>query len=362
MKKILKVLVLIICISFTSYAQVGIGTTTPDASAALDVSSADKGFLMPRMTTVQREAIVNPATSLTVFDTDTNTFWSYIASTWVQATPGIGKFIDGAAPDIAFYSERVGIGINAFSTAHKLFVESVKDTDGSHTAVRLNATYEGTGTATTTYALGAVARNSSTATVDFAIGTQGITQNPNAGGTINNAIGTWEQVTNSGTVGWGAGIVAETSNNAGGTMNTARGESINVYNRAGATMGQPTLSSLFMDNAGTITGDAYGIRIGGAGSGSVGGDSYALFIDTPFANVAGNNFALYSANTADSYFEGNVGIGVLAPQQKVHINGVIRLEPQASAPSGALGDLYVGTDSKLYFHDGTSWKEVQLVP
>jgi hypothetical protein len=32
-------------------AQVGVGTTTPDASAVLDVSSTDKGLLLPRMTT-----------------------------------------------------------------------------------------------------------------------------------------------------------------------------------------------------------------------------------------------------------------------------------------------------------------------
>ncbi len=84
----------------------GIGTTSPDASAALDVSSTDKGFLMPRMTTAQRTAIVNPATSLTVFDTDTNTFWSFVASTWIQALPGVGKFIDGASTAIAFYPKK----------------------------------------------------------------------------------------------------------------------------------------------------------------------------------------------------------------------------------------------------------------
>jgi len=64
----------------------------------------------------------------------------------------------------------------------------------------------------------------------------------------------------------------------------------------------------------------------------------------------------------DSYIEGNVGFGIDAPLQKVHINGVMRLEPLAAAPAGDLGDLYVGTDNKLYFHNGTDWKEVQLVP
>lgn len=59
--------------------------------------------------------------------------------------------------------------------------------------------------------------------------------------------------------------------------------------------------------------------------------------------------------------DGRVGVGTTTPQQKMHISGVMRLEPQSSPPSGGLGDLYVGTDGKLYFHNGTQWKEVSLL-
>ena len=46
--------------------QVGIGTTSPAASAELDIqsSSNDKGILIPRMTQAQRNAISSPATVL----------------------------------------------------------------------------------------------------------------------------------------------------------------------------------------------------------------------------------------------------------------------------------------------------------
>lgn len=46
--------------------QVGIGTTSPAASAVLDIqsSSNDKGILIPRMTQAQRNAISSPATGL----------------------------------------------------------------------------------------------------------------------------------------------------------------------------------------------------------------------------------------------------------------------------------------------------------
>ncbi|MCF6224585.1 MAG: hypothetical protein L3J34_12805 [Flavobacteriaceae bacterium] len=357
----LQLLSLIFFASFVGFAQVGIGTTTPDPSAALDISATDKGFLMPRMTTVQREAIVNPANSLMVFDTDTNTYWSYVASAWIEALPGGGKFVDGAAPDIAYYQDRVGIGLKTFSTGHKLFVESIKDTDGSHAAVRFNAAYEGTGTATTTYGLAAFSQNRSTATIDFAIGTQGVVENLNTAGTINTAVGSWSELLNNGNVGWGSGLVSDTYNDAG-TMTSATGHSINVYNRAGANMGEVTLSSMYMENTGAVTGDAYGLWIGGASTGSVAGTAYAFYIDTPFTNITGNNFALYSPNVGDSYFNGNVGFGIEAPLQKVHISGVMRLEPLAAAPTGAMGDLYVGTDGNLYFHNGTEWREVQLVP
>jgi len=42
----------------------------PDNSAVFDVSSLTKGELMPRMSTVQRDAIANPATGLFIFNTD----------------------------------------------------------------------------------------------------------------------------------------------------------------------------------------------------------------------------------------------------------------------------------------------------
>lgn len=51
-------------------AQTGIGTTTPNASAKLEVAATDKGFLLPRMTAAQRAAIVTPANGLLVYQTD----------------------------------------------------------------------------------------------------------------------------------------------------------------------------------------------------------------------------------------------------------------------------------------------------
>ncbi|HQW96507.1 MAG TPA: hypothetical protein PLU58_11925, partial [Saprospiraceae bacterium] len=51
---------------------VGIGTITPDTSAALDINSTDKGFLMPRMTSEERDLISLPAKGLMIFNLTTN--------------------------------------------------------------------------------------------------------------------------------------------------------------------------------------------------------------------------------------------------------------------------------------------------
>ena len=52
------------------YSQIGIGTTIPEGSSVVDVFSTDKGLLFPRMTTVQRDAIVNPAKGLMIYNLD----------------------------------------------------------------------------------------------------------------------------------------------------------------------------------------------------------------------------------------------------------------------------------------------------
>jgi hypothetical protein len=73
-----------IAISFTAFAQVGIGTTSPDPSSALDIESTDKGLLIPRMITAERTAISSPAEGLQVFDTTTKSLWYHNGTLWVE--------------------------------------------------------------------------------------------------------------------------------------------------------------------------------------------------------------------------------------------------------------------------------------
>ena len=67
------IVISIYLINLVSYAQVGLGTPTPHASAALDLTSTNKGVLIPRMTDAQKNAIASPAAGLLVWCTDCGT-------------------------------------------------------------------------------------------------------------------------------------------------------------------------------------------------------------------------------------------------------------------------------------------------
>jgi hypothetical protein len=65
--------------------RVGIGVSA-DASAKLDISSTTKGFLPPRMTTTQKNAISSPAEGLIVYDTTLHKLCVYTGSAWETIT------------------------------------------------------------------------------------------------------------------------------------------------------------------------------------------------------------------------------------------------------------------------------------
>lgn len=70
--------------AFTANAQVGIGTTTPNTSAQLDIESTNKGLLIPRMLDTERAGIASPATGLLVYQTNGDAgFWYYTGTQWI---------------------------------------------------------------------------------------------------------------------------------------------------------------------------------------------------------------------------------------------------------------------------------------
>lgn len=86
------------------YAQVGIGTNTPNTSAVLDLNSTSKGLLPPRMTASQRDSIVSPPEGLFIWCLNCGEFGEaqiFNGSFWANmlgglaSLPGIGQNYQG---------------------------------------------------------------------------------------------------------------------------------------------------------------------------------------------------------------------------------------------------------------------------
>jgi Head domain of trimeric autotransporter adhesin len=105
MKQLLALVFLFICCN--AHAQnVGVGTTTPHPSAALDVSSSNKGFLPPRMSSSQRTGIANPKKGLMVYDTTQNEHVYFDGGKW---RPFYAQNYDSAVVD---YSSSASASVN----------------------------------------------------------------------------------------------------------------------------------------------------------------------------------------------------------------------------------------------------------
>ncbi|MBL0005777.1 MAG: hypothetical protein IPP25_00935 [Saprospiraceae bacterium] len=118
----------------TSAQYVGIGTTDPDTNAILDLSSTNKGFLMPRMTTIQRDAIVNPAIGLQIFNMDDQCIDLYDGVYWIKncglKQVGVGDSI-GTNVWTLLNTNGPGVRENAFSFSIGSSVYIGTGSDGS---------------------------------------------------------------------------------------------------------------------------------------------------------------------------------------------------------------------------------------
>jgi hypothetical protein len=90
---------------FYAHAQVGINENgnPPASGAMLDVSSTSMGFLPPRMTTQQRDAIPDPPEGLTIYNTSIKCLEYYrgVSAGWYSACPTIPIVSTAAVTSIA---------------------------------------------------------------------------------------------------------------------------------------------------------------------------------------------------------------------------------------------------------------------
>lgn len=115
------------CCLHTAAQNVGIGTSTPNAAAQLDITSTTKGLLLPRLTQTQRDAITTPVVGLIIYNTSTNSFQYYRGPDWSNIThSGIASGVVNRIPKFAgafgmvnsqVSDNGVGVSINTTGTA-----------------------------------------------------------------------------------------------------------------------------------------------------------------------------------------------------------------------------------------------------
>jgi hypothetical protein len=143
---------------FDNGGSVGIGTASPGASALLDMTSTTKGFLPPRMTTAQRNAISSPATGLQIYNTTTNRLNVYNGTIWMPVGGISGSYTTSASAQSTF---TVTIGA---TMANSSYVVSA-----TPTATLTAAPYYVTNKTTTTFDVVYLSPLTGTATFDWSI-------------------------------------------------------------------------------------------------------------------------------------------------------------------------------------------------
>jgi uncharacterized protein (TIGR02145 family) len=92
--KMTLLILVLLALSLRGFSQIGIGTITPNASAALDITSTTSGLLPPRMTEAQRNVISTPATGLIVYCTNCGANGElelFNGSAWVNVAGGAAE-------------------------------------------------------------------------------------------------------------------------------------------------------------------------------------------------------------------------------------------------------------------------------
>ena len=125
--------------TFPGTGSAGIGTLTPVASAALEISSTSQGLLAPRMTKAQRDAIATPATGLLIYQTNSSPgFYYYNGSSWTaMAAKGANTSLSNLAATTSINSALLPNANNTLDLGsttnnwNELYVNSIKFMDGT---------------------------------------------------------------------------------------------------------------------------------------------------------------------------------------------------------------------------------------
>jgi hypothetical protein len=379
-----------LAISFQTHAQTKIGGSgAPDASAMLEVTGGtgnNKGILAPRLTTAQRDAIVNPATALMIYNTTTNQLqvntgtpaapiWSVSsggnawnltgnagtdpATNYIGTTDAQPLILRTSAAERVRISNTGNVGVGTNAPAYKLHVS------GNN---QVSAVAENVSSTNTDYAQFLASMNG-TVPVRASVFATVLGGNPNGGVGGLQTITAHDMVfrTGTGNLGPVERVRIQTNGNMGIGTNAPQ-QTLHVEGTARITGSSGTPTAITGRNA---TGDIGNVSVG-TGLNLAAGVLSATPA-TPGWNLAGNTGSNPNINyigTADGQpliirtdatermrvqSTGNIGIATNFPQQTLHVQGTARITGNSGTPTaitgrnatGDIGNVSVGTGLNL---------------
>jgi hypothetical protein len=272
-----------------AHGQTGIGTTTPDASAQLDVTATNKGVLVPRLTTVQRTGVAAPANGLLVYDSDTNSFWYFKTGTgWTELNN---------APLVLPYSATENNAANLFSITNNGDGTSLVGTNNSTTS-SISAV-RGIVSSTSAGGFSAAVRGFNAGTGGLGIGVWGSQDGSGWGvyGTTPNGLGVYG---NSSAAGYGVYANSNTGTGLFATSNNGPAAGASIFNNANnntvfaaSTVGQGSVITA------TTTGNGAGVLATTGNGFAIHGIASATVSAGVIGDNTGGGEAVVGRNTSD---------------------------------------------------------------
>ncbi|MEO8150895.1 MAG: hypothetical protein ABI723_24895 [Bacteroidia bacterium] len=323
----------------------GIGTSTPNTSSLLDVTSTTKGILTPRMTKAQRDAIATPATGLLIYQTNsTPGFYYYNGTAWTAVKAnGATKTLDNlTAPTAISQSLLPGtngtIDLGSSTNAWKDIYASGKVGVGTNAPVTpLHVT-----TATTAVL----------ATFEGVTGSNKATVNLKYGG-VSTYLTNGGFNMSAGDLGFGgqyhnyADLVINTNTGNVGIATSTPAAKLDVAGNIKITDGTQGAGKV-------LTSDANGLATWQTLSG--GGSGWALTgnAGTTTSNFMGtidNRSLRFRTNNTEKLIIdslGNVGIGTSTPSSQLEVKGNISVRNTTSISGTPWGSVRMGTTNPTY--------------